>query len=205
MKKLIVCCFIFMLGCSSYQLDEKLTSLPILLEHSELPQIPKRIYDPEFRLIIKMLVDENGRVAKAQLIDGSGLPEWDSLAITSIKKWKYEPARFEERPISLWLIQKVRVQFENPYYLLLSQIMCDSYDKAVFVITKLNEGVDFGELASKYSCDSSKIQNGFIGKKDVLLYPPQINGILKRLAVDQYTQPMEFGKRYVIFKRMKNQ
>lgn len=205
MKKLIVCCFVFMLGCSSYQLDEKLTSLPILLEHSELPQIPKRIYDLEFRLIIKMLVDENGRVAKAQLIDGSGLPEWDSLAITSIKMWKYEPARFEDRPISLWLIQKVRVQFENPYYLLLSQIMCDSYDKAVFVITKLNEGGDFGELASKYSCDSSKIQNGFIGKKDVLLYPPQINGTLKRLAVDQYTQPMEFGKRYVIFKRMKNQ
>lgn len=205
MKKMaILFCLAFLLGCSSYQVEESNSSLPILLEHTELPQIPQRIVEPEFRLVIKMLVNEKGRVTKAVLLNGSGLTDWDSLAINSIKKWKFEPARIKDKPVSIWLVQRVKVQFENPYYLALSLILCNSYDTALSVAAKLNEGSDFGELAVKYSCDSSKITNGFIGKKDVLLYSPQINNVLKKLAVGQYTPPMEYGKRFIIFKRMKN-
>ena len=205
MKKIVVLfCLVFFTGCSSYQVEEKYSSLPTLLEHIELPPIPQRIIDPDFRLTIKMLVDENGKVAKAYLLRGSGLPGWDSLAINSIKKWKYEAAILEDKPVSIWLVQKVKVQFENPCCIILSQIVCSSYDTANVVMKKLKEGMDFGELATTYSCDSSKAAKGFIGPKDVFRYTPEICRVLKRLSIGEYTQPLEFGKRYVIFKRMKN-
>lgn len=205
MKKLIVSfCLVLLLGCSSNQVYEKYSSLPILLEHSELPLIPQRVVDPEFRFVVKMLVNESGKVSKVVLVRGSGDAAWDLLAVNSIEKWKYEPAIMDGKPVSTWLIQNVRVQFENPYYLVLSQILCDSYETALSVVAKLNEGSDFGELAQKYSCDSSRHANGFLGKKDVLLYPQQINRVLKRLAVGEYTQPIEYGNRYVIFKRNKS-
>jgi len=205
MKKLIVCCcLVFILGCSSNQISQKYSSLPILLEHTELPQIPGRMVDPEFRLEVKMLVDEKGKVARAVLVNGSGDPRWDSLACCSINNWKYEPARIDNKPVDIWLVQKVKLQYEDPYYVMLSQIICSSYDTALAVVARLNEGGDFGELAKKYSCDSSRVTNGFLGKKDVLLYPQPINRILKRLSVDEFTQPIEYGKRYAIFKRNKS-
>lgn len=203
MKKIVVLfCLVFLMGCSSYQVEEKYSSLPTLLEHVELPPIPQRIID--FRLVIKMLIDENGKVTKAYLLKGSGLHDWDSLAINSIKKWKYEAARLEDKPVSIWLVQKVKVQFESPCCIILSQIVCNSYDTANVVMKKLKEGKDFGELASAYSCDSSKTAKGFIGPKDVYRYTLEICRVLKKLSINEYTQPLEFGKRYVIFKRMKN-
>jgi TonB family protein len=202
MKKLIVLsCLFIMMGCSEEQIVERTTTLPTLLEQTELPPIPQRIIGPEFRLVIRMLVNEEGAVNKAKLLIGSGLSDWDSLALKSILKWKYEPATIENKPVSIWLVQKVRVQFECPCYIFLSQILCDSYDTALLVVSKLNEGSDFGELALKYSCDSTKVVGGFIGKKDVMLYPQSIYRVLKRLSVDQYTQPIEYGKRFAIFKR----
>lgn len=202
MKKLIVCfCLVFVLGCTSNQISQKYSSLPILLEHTELPQIPRRIMGPEFRLVIKMLVDEKGRVAKAVLLNGSSDSSWDSIACCSIKNWKYEPAKIDNQPVKIWLIQKVRLQYEDPYYITLSQIICDSYDTALVVLNKLQQGNDFGELAKKYSCDSTRLSDGFLGRKDVLVYPQNINRILKRLSVDEYTKPIEYGNRFVIFKR----
>ncbi|KAF0152184.1 MAG: hypothetical protein FD143_1281 [Ignavibacteria bacterium] len=205
MKKLIVyCCLVFIFGCTANQTSQKHSNLPILLEHSELPQIPRKLVNPDFRLVVKMLVDEKGKVARAALINGSGDSYWDSLACLSIKKWKYEPASIDNQPVNIWLIQKIKLQYEEPHYIILSHILCDSYDTALAVLSKLNKGGDFGELAQKYSCDSSELTNGFLGKKDVLLYPQSINRILKRLAVDEYTQPLKYGNRYVIFKRNKN-
>ncbi|MEW6652186.1 MAG: energy transducer TonB [Bacteroidota bacterium] len=203
MKKLIVCCCL-VFGCTTNQISQKYSNLPMLLEHTELPHIPRRFINPEFRLVVKMLIDEKGKVARAELLNGSSDPHWDSLACSSIKKWKYEPARIDNKPVNIWLVQKVKIQYEEPHFITLSQILCDSYDSVLVVLSKLNKGDDFGALAKKYSSDSSKYTNGFLGKKDVLLYPESINRILKRLAVDEYTQPLKYGNRYVIFKRNKS-
>lgn len=205
MKKLIICfCLILIIGCTSNKIILEYTSLPVLLEHAELPQIPRQIIYPDFRLLAKIKIDESGRVTQTILLNGSGDPNWDSLACNSIKKWKYQPAYNNEIPVSVWLVQKIKIQYENPHYISLSQILCDSQDTAFVVFEKLKAGGDFGELAKKYSCDSSRIRNGFLGKKDVLGYPQNIYQILKRLDVDDYTKPIEYGKKFVIFKRNTN-
>lgn len=204
MKKLaFLFCIILTFGCSSIKHDTSLSNMPLLLESNELPAIPQRIINYDFYLNFKMLVNEKGEVVKAILVDGLGIPEWDSSALDSVKKWKYDPARVDGTPVKLWLIQKVKVQIENPYYLTLSEIMCDSYDEALIVISKLSEGGDFGELAVKYSKDSSRDRYGFIGKKDINLYPPHISRELKKLSANQYSQPLLLGKKFVVFKRLK--
>jgi len=204
MKKLaFLLCFLFLFGCSSVTHDTKLTNIPKLLEATALPTIPQLVKNTEFYVSVKMFVNEKGEVVKAQLLNGLGIPEWDSTALIAIKKWKYEPARVDGTPVSLWLVQKVKVQIEVPFYLPLSEIVCDSYDQAEFVMSKLREGEDFGELALKYSKDTSKSRNGYIGKKDINLYPPNVSRVLRNLSIDQYTQPLQIGKQFVIFKRMR--
>jgi TonB family protein len=177
--------------------------MPVLLERAELPSIPQNVNDTEFYLSVRMMVDEKGDVAKANLIRGIGIPDWDSAAIRSIKKWKYEPARVDGMPVALWMIQKIKVQVETPIYMTLSEIVCNSLDDARYIISKLSEGMDFGELAFKYSKESSKNRNGYIGRKDINLYPANITRALRNLGIEKYTQPLPFGKKYVIFKRMK--
>jgi TonB family protein len=201
---IIFFCIGILIGCSSTKLTERTTSLPILLEQTELPPVPESIYRPSFRIMIKMQIDENGRVLQARLIEGSGESDWDSLAVQSIRKWKFDPAQFENRPVRMWIVQSARVQIADPHYLSLAEIICDTYDQAITVVAKLQEGKDFGELAALYSTDSSKNQKGIIGKMDIHLLPQKINRVLKNLDIGEYTQPMEYGKRFAIFKRMEN-
>ncbi|NMB83239.1 MAG: TonB family protein [Ignavibacteria bacterium] len=204
MKKLaVLLCLIFTFGCSSVKYDNKISSMPVLLERTELPTIPPDVTSSEFYLTVKMMVNEKGEVAKVVLLNGLGMPEWDSSAVKSIKRWKYEPAKVDGTPINLWLVQKVKVQVETPLYLPLSEIVCDSYDQAEFIMSKLSEGEDFGELALKYSKDTSKSRNGYIGKKDINLYPANISRVLRNLSINQHTKPLQIGKQYVIFKRMR--
>lgn len=205
MKKVIVFVFfVFLLGCSSYQPDERIASMPSLLEQSELPPIPRNIYKPFFRITIKMLIDEKGKVASANLIKGSGDKEWDDLALKSIYHWKFEPGRIEDRPIKMWIVQNARIEISDPYYVSLAEIICDTYEQAATIVSKLRDGNDFGELALLYSSDSSRKQKGYIGKTDVHLYPQKINRVLKKLDVGEFTQPIEYGSRFVIFKRIAN-
>lgn len=204
MKKLaVLLCLIFTFGCSSVKYDNKISSMPVLLEQTELPTIPPDVISSEFYLTVKMMVNEKGEVAKVVLLNGLGIPEWDSTAVKSIKRWKYEPAKVDGTPVNLWLVQKVKVQVETPLYLSLSEIVCDSYDQAEIVMSKLRDGEDFGELALKYSKDVSKSRNGYIGKKDINLYPVNISRVLRNLSINQYTKPLQMGKQYVIFKRMR--
>jgi len=204
MKKLaVLLCLIFTFGCSSVKYDNKISSMPVLLERTELPTIPQDVTSSEFYLSVKMMVNEKGEVAKVVLLNGLGIPEWDSSAVKSIKRWKYEPAKVDGTPVNLWLVQKVKVQVETPLYFSLSEIVCDSFDQAEFIMSKLKEGEDFGELALQYSKDTSKSRNGYIGKKDINLYPVNISRVLRNLSINQHTQPLKIGKQYVIFKRMR--
>lgn len=197
-------CLLILFGCSSITHDTRITSMPTLLTSTELPTIPRQVKSSEFYITVKMLVNEKGEIVKAQLLNGLGIAEWDSTALREIKKWKYEPAKVDGTPVSLWLIQKIKIQVESPYYMTLAEIVCDNYEDAEFVYSKLLEGEEFYDLASKYSKSKSKSVGGIIGKKDVNLYPIHISQALKNLSVDQYTKPLLMGKQYVIFKRLQS-
>jgi len=205
MRKIILIIFLgLMIGCASTQNTDKHSNLPVLVEQDVLPALPSSISTTALRIEIRMQIDEKGKVTQAHFLKGSGEAEWDSLAIQSIKKWKFDPGRIDDKPVKMWTVQRAIVKVEKPFYLSLAEIVCDSYEKANIVFAKLKERKDFGQLAEEFSSDSSKNKLGVLGKIDVNTYPASISSILKKLDVGQYTAPIEYNKRFVIIKRIEN-
>ena len=203
MKSLLIfVCIVCLAGCSAVQQSETPTLIqPELLEQSPLPVINSFAYKQNMRLNIRLLINEDGHVQKARFIDGSGNAEWDSLALISITKWRFSPARLNNRPISLWVNQIALVRIEDPVYISLSAIICETYECATSVYDSLLKGHDFGELARQFSSAPSKAINGYLGRVDINCYSAAIRGEINRLKDDGFTSPLKFGDKYIILKR----
>lgn len=191
-------------GCSSIQQNDISLTQPELIDQFPLPVIAESIYKDHLYLDLQLLIDENGFVRQAKFLTGSGNEIWDSLAIVSIKKWQYTPALMNEKPIKIWLKQRVKVEFTEPVYLSLVEILCDTKEQGDMILKALNNGEDFRLLASKYSSHSSSREKGFIGKIDIHRYPRDIYQTLLKLKSNEYTSLMRYGRKYIIFKRSDN-
>lgn len=191
-------------GCSSIQQNDIFLTLPELIDQYPLPVISESIYKNHISLDLQLLIDEDGFVRKAKLLSGSGNEMWDTLAIASIKKWRYSPALMNEKPIAIWLKQHVDVEFAEPIYLSLAEILCETKEQAHMITEALNNGEDFSKLAVKYSSHYSSKENGFIGKVDIQRYPREIFKALLKLKPNEYTSSMKYGQKYVIFKRIES-
>jgi hypothetical protein len=199
----VLFCVLFIAGCSSNsQLDKSITQ-PELLEQTPLPEITGSVYRQNFRLNMQLLIDEVGDVKDARFIDGSGIESWDSLALTCVKQWRFSPGKVDNVPTKLWVNQTAIVKITDPVYLPLAQILCQSSEDANKIMELLNQGKDFNDLVLQYSTVPSKDSRGSFGKIDINLYSPYIRDRLLKLRTDEFTEPIKFGTRYIIFKRIK--
>jgi TonB family protein len=178
-------------------------SHPHLLIQYPLPIVPESISRPYFELDIILFVLNDGSVEKARFIRGSSDASWDSLAIETIKRWRFAPARIDNQPISTWYRLRTTVKYANPQYLSLAEILCTTVEEADSVHEALKKGQDFGELVMQYSVDPSREANGLLGEVDINRYPENIRQKLERLKIDDFTKPIKYGDLYVIFKRNK--
>lgn len=199
---LFLFCLMYVIGCSSSKQEATLATPPILLVQHPLPAIPESVYRHYFTLEIRMLINEDGTVNRASLLKASGNDTWDSLALLSIKKWKYAPALFDNKPVAIWINQKAIIKISDPVYFSLGEILCQSGDEAAKILESLNKGSDFCELALKYSMAESNKNKGILGKVDIYRYPEEICNALKKIKANEYTQPLRFGDKYIIFKRL---
>jgi TonB family protein len=205
MKKIIsifLCGLI--IGCTSSHEADKLSNLPVLVEQEVLPALPPSISIAELKIVVRMEIDEKGEVAQAHFLEGSGETEWDSLALQSIKKWKFDPARFDDKPVKRWIVQRATVKSEKPFFISLAEIVCETNEKANKVLAILKECKDFSQLAKEVPLEPSKNESVVLGKIDVNKFPSRISSVLKKLGVGQFTSPIEYNKQFVIFKRMQN-
>ena len=196
----ILVCFA---GCSSSEQSTEFT-LPELLMQAPLPAFHERVCISRIMLDMKIYVLEDGTVRDVQFLAGSGNTAWDTIAVASIKQWRYSPARYNGRPMKLWFRQKAIVEFSEPTFISLAEIVCNSSEKADSAYASLQHGSDFGEVALQHSIDSSRLKKGILGEVNINLYPGYIKHILARLDAEQCTTPVKFGDQYVIFKRLKN-
>ena len=191
-------------GCSSIQQNDIYLTQPELIDQYPLPEIAESIYKDHISLELQLLIDEEGFVRQVKLLSGSGNEKWDTLAVASIKKWRYSPALMNEKPTRIWLKQHAYVEFTEPVYLSLAQILCETKEQANVVTEALNKGEDFITLAVKYSSHESSKESGVIGKVDIHRYPREIYKALLKLKPGEYTSPMKYGQEYIIFKRIEN-
>jgi len=203
MKNIILILSVLILaGCASMnQFDGEISS-PELLKQYPLPPIPASIYSPNFSLNLKLLILENGTVKHATILNKTGNEEWDSLAQESILKWVYIPAHIKDKPVSMWVNQRVCVDFKDPVYMDLAEILCDTLETAQRIYEALSQNENFGEQALKYSVAPSHSNNGMLGKVDIRLYPNYIQREILSLRKNEFTKPIKYGDQYIIFKKI---
>jgi TonB family protein len=203
MKRLFFVIFLLILsGCSLFRLTDSSTIEPKLIKQAPLPDIPASLQQ-EFLFYCEMLVDENGNVEKASLIKSSGDKAWDSLAVISLLNWKFSPALSGNVPVKKLIHRKVIVHFAEPHRILLAEIILNTITAADSVYNALLNGAEFEYLAVHYSISNSKINGGKLGKVDIQHYSDDINWALAKLKENEFTQPLEYGKYFAIFKRLK--
>jgi TonB family protein len=195
-------CLVFLAGCSSMeQISDG--SVPKLLIQSPLPPFPETLTQPVFELEIVMFIMEDGTVGKTRMLKGSGDAAWDSLALSTMKQWRFTPARMDNKPIGSWFHMKSTLRYANPQHMNLAEILCTTDEEADSVYDLIEKGQNFNELAMRYSVDPSREMSGMLGDIDINMYPENIRKRLSKLTINDYTKPIPYGDLYAIFKRLK--
>jgi hypothetical protein len=202
MKRLMLFLFLSLLtGCAIFQQTAENNIAPQLLMQYPLPALTQPSYRPNLKIEMDLYIMEDGSVGKVNLIKGSGDNDWDSLAIKSIFNWKYSPAHVDHHFVKIWLHQEALVQSKYPEYLVLTEILCPTLDNANSIYTALQNGKNFDELSALKSVLLDKDTASNLGKVDIHLYPEYIFSELSYLEKEQFTKPLKYGDKYVIFIR----
>jgi TonB family protein len=91
----------------------------ILLVQPKYAENPKPLYPSEARrrgyegeVVLKVEVLPNGRVGQIEVKCSSGYELLDQSALTTVRQWKFVPARKGENPIPLWVNIPVKFQLQ---------------------------------------------------------------------------------------------
>jgi protein TonB len=57
----------------------------------------------EGRVLLRVLVNEEGRTASVEVNRSSGVESLDQAALEAIKRWRFSPARLGDRPVKSWV------------------------------------------------------------------------------------------------------
>jgi TonB family protein len=57
----------------------------------------------EGRVLLRVLVNEEGRTASVQVNRSSGAEALDQAAVEAIKRWRFSPARYGDKPVESWV------------------------------------------------------------------------------------------------------
>lgn len=201
--QLLIIIFLFT-GCGLFNTSVKSRTEPALVKQTSLPPIPEQFHSNEFEFYCEMVIDENGNVEKAKIIRSSGDQLWDSLATISLLKWQFTPSLINNIPTKSLIRRRIKVDFVDPYTITLAEIICNSRTDADSVYFKLLQGIEFDKLVESYSISKSKNINGIIGKVNIKHYNEEIRNKLSHLKIHEFTQPLEYGNYFAIFKRLKD-
>lgn len=67
----------------------------------------------EGRVLLRVLVDEEGRTKAIEINNSSGYDLLDQAATEAIKKWRFVPARVGGKPIETWVKVPIEFQLSN--------------------------------------------------------------------------------------------
>ena len=199
---IIIFCLGLFSGCSSVQQIAN-NHAPVLLIQHPFPAVPSSVCKPNFYLVADILILEDGSVSDVKLMNRSGNKEWDDIAVSTIKTWKYSPLKIDDKPTSCWVHQKMRVSVAEPIIFSLAAIMCSSFEQADSVYHHLISGLNFIEVAKDHTIQPIEGDKYEIGDVDIYQYPDYIRLSLMNLNEGEYTKPIKYDDSYVIFKLIK--
>ena len=63
----------------------------------------------EGRVLLRVLVDDQGRIKQVEINNSSGSDALDRAAAEAIKRWRFHPARYSDKPVESWL--RIPIEF----------------------------------------------------------------------------------------------
>ncbi|MFC1824356.1 energy transducer TonB, partial [Thermodesulfobacteriota bacterium] len=75
----------------------------------EYPRLARR-RGYQGRVLLEVLVNQEGKVQDLRLLQSSGFPVLDRAAMASVRKWGFEPGRKGDDAVDMWV--KVPVRFQ---------------------------------------------------------------------------------------------
>lgn len=153
------------------------------------------------RLSAVFHVSPDGTVMDVSLIRSSGDPEWDRVAMDSLRQWRFAPIAGSEKPADRWIRYGIVVQIQEPVLMQLAEMIIPTQRKADSLYALLKEGADFESLARKALTGGAEGSWRPAECANLARYPDQVRAAVIKLHSDQVSEPLRLGTNYVIFKR----
>jgi TonB family protein len=202
MKGLIVVLLVLCAGCAVTEEVGQPVERPELVSLTPLPARSHQRIEQGLRLEVMMHVTKDGLVDDAELHNSSGDLAWDSMAVDAIKKWRFRAARRNSVPVDVWIRQQVTVEFQEPVFMCLSELICSTLEEADSMVALLKGGADFLVLARRSGGRLLMGEPGFTPGVDLAIFPPAVSNELRKLEEGRITPPLRVGDKYIIYKRV---
>jgi hypothetical protein len=201
MKPLLLFLAALRAGCAGTQPVDTYIA-PRLIDQEPFPALPPSlsVYAQDYRM--KLQIGTDGSVLRVALEHWSGNPDWDSMAVQKIKRWRFTPALYNGTPVKLWVDLHACVRCEEPILRGLAEIVLPTREMADSVYGMLQRGEEFERIASLYSIAPSRVNRGRLGEVDIHRFPNDVHGILQDLTMNEFTSPLAVGSYFCIYKRV---
>ena len=201
MRTISIILFALLAGCTSIKESFESSAPQLLLQHP-LPPLPESFSAPSVPLNLALYIQTDGSVEKIILIKGSGIASWDSAALNIIKQWRFSPARLNDQPISTWYYISTILRPAIPIYMTLAEIQCTTLAQVDSTYEQLTSGKQLTELTTPCCIDTVQGTVPGIATVNVYQYPEKIRNILVKLNVNEFSHPIPYGDRFIIFQRL---
>jgi TonB family protein len=195
---------ILLAGCSAIPQTETPIKPPELVKSARLPPILSVVPGEGMRFNVKILVLKDGTVGNVKLLESSGDADWDSLALQSILKWQFIPARWDGVPMEVWVRQPLLVQLRDPIIRVLAGLVSPTQQEADSLYALLEHGSDFDSLL-RQAVQVSGERSRSLGAVDISVYAPHLRDELLRLREGEVSRPLRFGNGFILYKRLKKE
>jgi TonB family protein len=207
MKLFAAFCLLTLIGCHATQQSTVLPTQPQLLRSTPLPPLtsPTAVLGLKLNVMFRILSD--GTVGEVNLLTPSGDPKWDTLALRSMKQWRFTRIHHDGGPAETWVRYPVLVQpqIKEPVVMTLGELSAATEREADSLYTLIENGADFDALALNAPGTSAGDQKSYLRTLDIASYPSAVRDDLRRLREEEVTRPLRVDNRFVIYKRYRDE
>ncbi len=198
MKYFLTLFLALFIGCTLTQQTELPPDQPELISMVPLPPLSSMPAAGGLKINVIMHVMENGTVENARLVGTSGDASWDTLALQSMKQWRYASSGK-----SRWIRQLVVVQIQEPVVLDVAEYECARLQVADSLAAALNNAADVSVILKGAAAPGSEVKAKVRKSVNIAVYPKRIMDELLKLADGGNTAPIKVGDKYCIYQRLK--
>jgi hypothetical protein len=194
---------ILLVGCAT-QKSEPDESIPYPVSMSLFPVLGDTIEIDEVIVSALFYVLPDGTVEDVALTDRIISPEWDAMAVDSMKKWKFSKLPASSDPNGIWLRRVIKVQFEEPTIMDLAYIRVDELAVADSLYSTFTSRSNFSQIFDRNSFHPFPYTFEIERDQNISRFPEHVRLELRKLKINNYTKPIRLNNQYLIFQRIES-